>query len=49
MQNYGGEVTDSYSSELRKEVTKKNLLELLKSDQSYKMNLFGSQGGSTVL
>lgn len=30
-------------------MTKKNLLEMLKSEASYKQNVFGSQGGMAVL
>lgn len=30
-------------------MTKKNLLEMLKSESSYKMNVFGSEGGMAVL
>jgi hypothetical protein len=39
------------SSDARKEVTKKNLLELLKSGGSsrFNMNVFGAQGGMSIL
>ena len=52
MQNYGGSENEQFTSmqsEARKEMTKKNLLELLQSEQSYKMNVFGAEGGMTVL
>ena len=50
MQNYGGDDTlSNMNSDARKEMTKKNLLEMLRSEQSYKMNVFGSEGGMAVL
>lgn len=36
-------------SEARKEMTKKNLLEILQGDSNYNMNIFGSQGGMSML
>ena len=50
MQNYGGdESAMNKSSEARKEATKKNLMELLKSEASHKTNIYGSEGGMAVL
>ena len=50
MQNYGGdESAMNKSSEARKEATKKNLMELLKSEPSHKTNIYGSEGGMAVL
>ena len=48
MQNYGGEESHM-SSDARKEMTKKNLMEMLKSEASYKTNVYGSEGGMAVL
>lgn len=36
-------------SDARKEMTKKNLMEMLKSEASYKTNVYGSEGGMAVL
>lgn len=40
---------EGLSAEAKQEMNKKNLLELLKSESQYKMNVFGTQGGMSLL